>query len=131
MMKKNFFLFFFFLICGASIAHAEKKYLNPREFGLTEARDGVERYEALRRCHLKAKEDGCYVSYDGIDSIFVEIPKNAVGIPLADKTDFCGATITVKNRYHDVFLFTMERELQPIYLTARQIVPCTNDRYKF
>lgn len=121
MKSKAILLMQLLLVCSFNTVYAGKKYLSPKDFGLNDATNGVERYEALLRCHQQAQKEGDWISYQGIDSIYVEIPKNATGIPLTDRTDFCGVTITVKNRSRDMFLFTMERELQSISLSAQQI----------
>lgn len=109
------------LLVYTCLACAETKYISPLDFGLSNAQTGKERYDVLLRCHKQALKDNCYVTYKGIDSIFLEIPATAAGIPLTDRTDFSGVTITVRNKIRDIYLFTRESQLQPINLTANQI----------
>lgn len=103
------------LACGGT------KYISPLDFGLSNAQTGKDRYDVLLRCHKQALKDNCYVTYKGIDSIFLEIPATATGIPLTDRTDFSGVTISVRNKMRDIYLFKREFQLQPINLTAKQI----------
>lgn len=104
-----------------SLIQVKAKAFSPIDFGLLEARNGVERYEALLRCHKQALQGNGSVSYMGLDSIYLEIPVRANSIPLTEKTDFCGVRIIVKNQSKDIFLFTMEHIFLPINLTAHQI----------
>ena len=95
--------------------------MSPLDYGVLEARSGFERYEALLRCHQFAVQTGAAVNYKGIDSLYLEIPRNAKSIPLSDNTDFCGVVLSVKNNTQDIYLFTKINQMQPISLTAREI----------
>ncbi len=108
-------------VLACIILQAKPRCLSPLDFGLSQARDGTERYEALQRCHERAVLDGVGVTYKGIDSLFLEIPFGAKGIPVSTFTDYCGAVITVRNQSQDVYLFTLINTLQPISLTAQQV----------
>ncbi len=108
-MRSYFVLFFLVLsLCGNAIV------LSPLDYGLREARDGKERFEALKRCHEDAVLRQCAVSYKGIDSIYLVIPQHAESIPLADNTDFAGVRITVENKEKDLVLFLLKNELTEI-----------------
>lgn len=122
-MRYRRFFFLLSLLLFVHYLHVEAitKYLSPLDFGLQDAVNGKERYEVLLKCHQQALLEGKLVSYKGVYSLFLEIPVKATGIPLAEDTDFCGATIIVKNQSHDMSLFTMERQLLPKSLTAQQI----------
>ena len=50
--------------------------MTPLDFGVLEAKNGFERYDALLRCHQFAVQTGAAVSYKGIDSLYLEIPHN-------------------------------------------------------
>lgn len=117
-MKNRFWSFFFFFFLYAL---AEGQTLSPLDYGVLEARSGFERYEALLRCHQFAVQTGAAVNYKGIDSLYLEIPRNAKSIPLSDNTDFCGVVLSVKNNTQDIYLFTKINQMQPISLTAREI----------
>lgn len=97
------------------------KNLSPLDFGLNEAKNGVERYDALLRCHQEAVRQGCGVTYRGIGILQIEIPRGATGIPLTDYTDFAGAVISVRNNVKDLYLFTMIRPTEKIEVGARQV----------
>ena len=109
------------LILGFLSSSVMAKNLSPLDFGLAKAKTGEERYNALLRCHQQAIQQGCGVSYRGIDSLFLEIPSGTAGIPLADYTDFANAVICVKNSVKDIYLFTMIHPVEVIQVEARQI----------
>lgn len=111
-------LFVCTLLFGSLSCTLFAETVSPLDFGLGKAKNGLERYEVLLKCHQQAVLKGNGVSYKGIDSIYIEIPKNATGIPLPDYTDFANAAITVKNNVKDVYLFTMIHPLQKIQLGA-------------
>lgn len=99
-----------------------QQMLSPLSYGLLEADNGIERYDILLRCHQEAVKTNCGVDYSGIDTIKLEIPFYADGIPLSDYTDFAGVVIQVNNQAKDVGgLFTMIRVMAPIDLTKQQI----------
>ena len=74
-----------------------ERALSPLNYGLKEARNGKERYQALLRCHIEAYEKGLPVSYRGIDTIRLDLPSDAYSIPLTQATDFAGCVIIVTN----------------------------------
>lgn len=117
-MLNRFLLFLPFLF---SYALAGGQTLSPLDYGVLEAKNGFERYEAILRCHQFAVQTGAAVNYKGIDSLYLEIPQNAKSIPLSDNTDFCGVVLSVKNNTKDFYLFTRISQMQPISLTAREI----------
>lgn len=85
--------------------------LNPLSFGLREAQDGKARYNILYACHKEAYDYHRPISYAGIDTIWLEIPDNAVTMPLPYNTDFAGVVIFVRNDSEkDITLFSMGGE---------------------
>lgn len=82
------------------------KTLSPLDFGLAEAKGGVECYNVLLKCHQEALRLGVGVDYSGIQDIHIEIPKNAIPIPLGCCTDFNGLKLYVKNNSQTCYLFT-------------------------
>lgn len=96
-------------------------YLSPLDFGLADARNGIERYEALLSCHQQAVKQGVGVCYRGIDSIYLEIPPHAKGIPLTNYTDFSGTVLAVTNKVKDLYLFSMIQPVEGIKLEESQI----------
>lgn len=92
----------------------EDNPLNPLNFGLREASDGMERYNALMACHREAVASHRPVSYAGIDTIRLVVPENAASIPLPYITDFAGAVIVVRNNSgHNVTLFSLTGDKEP------------------
>lgn len=102
-------------------AFANGQTLSPLDFGILDAKNGCERYASLLQCHHTASRIGAKVSYKGIDSLYLEIPKNAKSIPLSENTDFCNVVLMVKNNSQDIYLFTMIKTLEPIQLTAKEV----------
>lgn len=114
----RYYLFFLFILLSLGIrAHT----INPLQFGLAIAKNGQERFEIIRRCHVMAREHGDEVSYEGVDTIYLEIPEHAEPIPLSERTDFAGATLIVKNVSHDMYLFRLSNDAKKIELKGSQI----------
>lgn len=97
------------------------KTINPLDFGLLEAKTGIERYEVLKRCHEEAFKYGLNVSYKGIDSVFVEIPKNPQSLRLTEQTDFAGVVMTVLNNSKSMTLFYMTQDAHEIIISGEEI----------
>lgn len=103
--------------CLASIdVKAGNKDISPLDFGLLQAKNGTERYNCLYQTHCEAIAAGVNVSYRGIDSLEIEIPKNAKSIPLTVNNDFCGMVLTVTNNSKTHFVFEMVQEAYEIDL---------------
>ena len=62
----------------------DAKVISPYDYGLSEAKNGVDRYDVLLRTHSAAIEKNCGVSYAGIDTLTIEIPSGAPSILLSD-----------------------------------------------
>lgn len=100
---------------------AASQYVTPNNYGLQEAKNGIERYQVLYNCHEDAAKKHIGVSYQGINAIDIEIPANAKSIPLSDYTDFAGVTLNVTNNSKVLFLFQMwfpTREIKANSLTG-------------
>lgn len=107
----RYYLLFLFILLSLGIkAHT----INPLQFGLANAKNGQERFEIIRRCHVMAREHGDVVSYEGIDTIYLDIPDYAEPIPLSERTDFAGTTLIVKTTSHDMYLFRLSNDAKKI-----------------
>ena len=95
--------------------------VSPLDYGLLDARDGVERFWALYRAHSEAMRLGTGVDYSGVGDIQLTIPPNAKSIPLIKNTDFCGITIEVENTCKDFQLFLMDYSLKEIFLSQDRL----------
>lgn len=126
---RNTHIILVYLICNV-IAQAQNKCLSPLDFGLTEAKNGIERYEALLACHQQAVKQGVGVCYRGIDSLYLEIPPQAKGIPLSDYTDFAGLTLYVANTTGRASLFVMENPAINIKMTKKRFTRMKFSRVK-
>lgn len=107
-------LFLSVLTCGA-------KTVNPLQYGLLDAKNGTERFEALIHCHEDAIRQKARISYAGIEEIELEIPFKAKCIPLPDYTDFAGVKIIVNNTDRDCVLFRMANETKDIQVSGKEI----------
>ena len=103
--------------------------ISPLDFGLKEAKTGIERYWVLYNTHVAALESDATVDYKGIDRLDIEIPKDAKSIPLTSKTDFRGMTLTVVNNSKSFFLYEMTQPETIIEVSARDIDNGTFQQY--
>ena len=99
-----------------TVLQAAAQTVSPLDFGLREATTGIGRYYALYNAHCEARDRGVEVSYDGIDSLDIELPPAWRTIPLARHTDFGGLVLTVTNNYRHGALFTMAGTAREIEL---------------
>ena len=127
--KYHIFSFLFVLValmpsmnsCASVNSLGSYNVYNPIDFGINEAHNDIERYWVLYTCHSKAKENNRAVSYKGIDTLFLEVPPTAKSIPLSSSTDFCGATIIVKNNNKNIYLFNFTEETKAIDVSPWEI----------
>lgn len=119
-MRQSFLLLLTTFCCYLSCI-CQARTVNPLQYGLREAQNDIERYEVLLRCHRDAVLNGYSISYKGIDSIRIELPRNYSSIPLTNNVDFSGVTIKVENKQKDGFLFDMKAEVSDITLTCKEI----------
>lgn len=92
-----------------------------RDCGIEKATTGIERYDIIRACHEEAVRQGAYVSYEGIDSLYIEIPKTPKSIWLTEKTDFAGVKLVVCNKSKDMTLFVMMNREQKVQVSGYDI----------
>ena len=94
--------------------------LSPIQFGLLDAKNDLERYQVLLKCHKEAVKQQKGVNYKGIGTIVVELPIHDFElIPLSHYTDFAG--IELKCVYHGAknrSLFAMLQEGKPLAVNA-------------
>lgn len=123
-MKRIFLLFFIQLFYTG---YSQAGNLSPLDYGLKEAKSGIERYYVLLRTHQEAIKQHRGVTYKGIQSIDISIPEGVGSIPLSDYTDFAGVVINVINNQKDIFLFSKEAALRDISLSMSQPVTYNYD----
>lgn len=113
---------FLFFSCASSRGDMSSwRSVSPFDYGLVEAKNGVERYDVLLRTHQAAVQRGVDVNYKGINRIEIEIPKNATRIPLTDNNDFSGCEFVIKNRQKTVYLFESLASTKPIVVSKADI----------
>lgn len=95
--------------------------VNPLDYGLKDAKLGVDRYKVLLKCHQDAVKKNVAVSYAGVGSIEIEIPEKFTSIPLTSITDFAGCMIKVLNRQKNVYLYSMIQKPMTIEVPAKCI----------
>lgn len=95
--------------------------ISPLQFGLNEAKTGVDCYYVLQKTHNEAYRLGVGVSYSGVKELFLEIPEGAHSLPLTSFTDFAGVSLKVKNTQKDFFLFSMSNKLTSVDLNGEEI----------
>ncbi|UKK67572.1 hypothetical protein L6466_13370 [Prevotella communis] len=100
-------VFFTIFVCESY----SKEILNPLDYGIDKAKNDVERYYILLQCHQDAVNYGKSISYKGINDIHIEIPSDAVSIPLSKTVDFCNVNLYVRNTTKEIALFALKSEL--------------------
>lgn len=117
------FLLSFVVISCSSINHLGRnsKDFSPNDFGLSNAKTGVERYQVLLESHRAAVKSGVNVDYTGIDTIRLEIPAKPSRIPLTQYNDFKGCVFVIKNISEACYLFAHREEGETITIDKRMI----------
>lgn len=99
-----------------------QEVVNPLQYGLNDAKNGIDRYSVLLRCHQDAVKKGAKVTYAGIGSIEIEIPEKFSTIPLTSETDFAGCALKVLNKQKKaVYLYSMIQKTKTVEVPARCI----------
>ncbi|MCR4811418.1 MAG: hypothetical protein K5867_02340 [Bacteroidales bacterium] len=88
--------------------------VSPLDYGLREAANGIDRYYALYRAHTDALARGVNVSYEGIDTLHLELPPDFKAIPLGPYTDFGGLVLYVTNHSAHGALFSRISPSKPV-----------------
>ena len=115
------FLLVFALSVGLEPCLNAQTLLKVSDYGINNAKSGVERYKILLNVHKDAIEQGKGISYEGIDSLFLDIPQNPQSIPLPAITDFAGVNIIVENRQKNFHLFTMQGKKETVIVKNKQL----------
>ena len=115
------YFFTLFLLTFQLMVLEGKQVILPAQFGLESAKNNVERYWSIYNAHRKALELGTTVSYRGIDSLEIEIPKDAKSIPIANEQDFSGLKLIVTNHSKDIYLFELKQKSIPINVFAANV----------
>jgi len=98
------------------LSYLSMAQISPYNFGLREARDGVDRYWAMYYAHTEALAQGVEVSYAGIDTLDIELPPDFKTIPIGPRTDFGGLILYVTNKVRHDALFSMHNPLKQLPL---------------
>lgn len=117
-MKKLLYLFSIIIVIPITSVNAK---VSPIDFGLLQAKTGVEKYRILLFTHQTALKYGTDVDYTGIKNIDIEIPVDAKSIPLTRKNDFNNIVLNVTNNSKDIILFTTDYLLEPIVVTGNMV----------
>lgn len=115
------FVLLLFASSSAARFANNKKDISLYDFGLTSAKNGVERYQVLYMAHQAANKSGVNVDYSGINTIEIEIPAKAVSIPLTQYNDFKGCVFVIKNISENFYLFDRKKEETSITIDKRLI----------
>jgi len=107
------------LIVNLLMAGIALGQVSPLDYGLREASGGMGRYYALYNAHTDALFRGLEVSYEGIDTLYLELPPNWKSIPLAPHTDFGGLVLYVTNHAHHGALFSLTADAHPLEVVER------------
>lgn len=120
-MRVKFGITIAMLLCCMMQAYGQA-VVNPLDYGLKEAKTGMERYGVLLKCHQDAVKKSAKVTYAGIGSIEIEIPEKFSSIPLTSETDFASCALKVLNRQKKaVYLYSMIQKTKAVAVPARCI----------
>ncbi|MDE6192720.1 MAG: hypothetical protein K2M83_01880 [Muribaculaceae bacterium] len=81
----------------------------------------IENYWILYRTHVKALKDRVTIDYSGIDSLKIEIPQDAIPIPIPNGCDFKGINLIINNNEKDFELFIIKNRPKKVSITSGQI----------
>lgn len=111
------------LLCALflSIPLIAQSKLSLNDYGLRNAKNGVQRAHVLYEAQTDAIKKGTTVDYSGIKRIELEISKDFKSIPLTGKDDFKGVEFVVKNDAKNVVLFDLTRKAVPITVDQRML----------
>ena len=109
------------IIALVAIATTVAAQVSPLDYGLREATNGIERYQALYNAHVEALQQGLTVSYDSIDTLELELPQEWRSIPLGRHTDFDSLVLYVTNHSHHGALFSMTQSATALEMDKMQV----------
>lgn len=114
-----------FIVCtgcaSVKTGKSRSKDISPYNYGLSQARNGEERFWVLYNTHKAAVAAGVNVDYSGIKRIDLEIPQDAKSIPLTSVNDFAGVEFNVKNTQKDFYLFSYAAKAAPVTVSKQDI----------
>lgn len=121
-LKNRYLWLFLFFIASPQLVWSNERMLSPLKYGLYDCVSDIQRYYVLQEVHNDAAKLGFGVDYAGIDSICIEIPRDAEPLQLADHTDFGGVVLNIINQAKNFTLFKMSQLKVPMDITWSQIV---------
>ena len=95
--------------------------ISPFDYGLREAASDTDRYWALYNAHVEALARHLPVSYEGIDTLEIELPADFKSIPLGPHTDFGGLVLYVTNHARHGSLFSMTNRQKEFTLAKHRV----------
>lgn len=95
-------------------AAAQPKPILLSSYHLADAPSDSARFHLLRQAYADARASGTYLSYHGIDTLRLAIPKGAGPIPIGQYNDFGHTVFIVRNQTADLFLFSLTPSATPI-----------------
>ena len=95
--------------------------ISPFDYGLREAASDTDRYWALYNAHAEALARNLPVSYEGIDTLEIELPADFKSIPLGPHTDFGGLVLYVTNHARHGSLFSMTNRQKEFTLAKHRV----------
>lgn len=93
-----------------------KGSISPKDMGLENAKNDIERYWIIYNTHVEAARKNLLVDYSGIDSLKIELPPNAKSIRVEGSIDFKGLKLYIKNSSKNMFLFIMNNKKKNIVI---------------
>lgn len=91
-----------------------KGFISPKDLGLENAKNDIERYWIIYSTHIEAMNKNLPIDYNGIDSLNVELPPDAKSIRIEGSIDFKGLKLHIKNDSKNMFLFIMNNKEKDI-----------------
>lgn len=73
-----------------------KGSISPKDMGLDNAKDDIERYWIIYYTHAEAAKRNIPIDYSGIDSLGIELPFDAKSIKVVGSIDFKGLKLHIK-----------------------------------
>lgn len=113
-LSKSALLAFLFPLACFFAGTVPAQTLSPFQYGFSDTLDPTEVYRVLLRTHQAADSCGGTVSYEGIDTLRIVIPRDAQSIPLQTHNDFGGVVLMVSNTARSLFLFSHTPLARPI-----------------
>lgn len=94
-----------------------KGFISPKDLGLENAKNDIERYWIIYNTHIEATKKNLPIDYSGIDSLNIELPPDAKSIHIERSVDFKGLKLYIKNSSKNMFLFIMNNMEKSIVIS--------------